>query len=327
MKEAPLSDFVAARRARRAREVDQELAGQPRWYVEQVKRGILELEFGTAYKPAKVAPVADFKRSDTSGDDFKTAKLKKPALRTAVISNSVQSIRLKGSRLKLKLGLQFCSVNAIRVVLALVFRVYAMEDSKFEMLRITASDLNRVLNIGYRMTRAQIESLLAEVAGVVFTVRSDDRFAAIPALAIAEFKPGIGIIRLRLNPELRNYFLNLSDYRTLNRKVFRLRSARGVLLYMRLRRFVGRRYQKPTGAIPVKDLCQELRSPQGQPWSDFRKDALDPALADINKRTELSVTYQPIRGGRLDRKRGEVDAVLFNVRERKQLKLKNPQQG
>jgi hypothetical protein len=62
------------------------------------------------------------------------------------------------------------------------------------------------------------------------------------------------------------------------------------------------------------------------PWRFFKRDVLDPALDDINgclangeRTTELSTSCAPERQGRTDRRRGKVDAVVFQVTERKTL--------
>lgn len=242
------------------------------------------------------------------------------ALPVAVVSNSVESIKLKSKKAQAESTLDLCSLNAMRTAIGLLFRVKAKTDKRFWTFRTTCYELSRSLGLHYNLGRKQAEDLLHEVASIVFTIRKDKKFAAIPVTAIAELDEDSGLIRLKLNKELQPYLLDLQrDYRKLHRRALQLRSPRTLLLYQLLRRFVG--LDHPRHRVSMVDLQRAMQSKR-VPWKEFRRFHLDPAIKDINRRTEVGVSYRvKRRGAQPDRKRGEVEALIFNVRERPKIAL------
>jgi hypothetical protein len=230
----------------------------------------------------------------------------------AVVSNSVQSIEGAPS-----VTWNLCSVNAMRIVINLLFLVNAKKDKAFWTFRTTCYELSRSLGLHYDLSREQAEKLLKEVAGIVFTIQKTGVFAAMPVTAIAKLEKASGAITLKLNPELQPYLLDLDDYRKLYPSMLKLRSSRTMLLYLLLRRFVGLR--NPHHSVPLKDLQRIMQS--AVPWKELRRSYLDPAIKDINQRTELAVSYKLKRPEGVYRKRGEVEALVFEVRERHSTKL------
>jgi hypothetical protein len=236
----------------------------------------------------------------------------------AVMSNSVHSIgyRRKSLIRPRELVPAICSVNAMRVVMHMLFLVNASRDPAFVELTSTVSDLARAIRVRYPLGRQQAEELLTEVASTILIVRDESHFAAIPVTAVAQVDHETGVVQLKLNRELEPYLLDLrSKYRKLKPSVLGLRSSRVMLLYIFLRRYIG--LNQPTHHVSTKDLLVAMQVRNDMPWAEFRKDCLQPAVDDINRKTELHVEYAAERGGRTDRKRGEVAAVVFKVSERK----------
>lgn len=208
------------------------------------------------------------------------------------------------------------SLNAMRLLLGLLFRVHAKTDHEFEEVKLSIAGLGQSIDLGYRLTHEKAEALLQELSSVVFTYRGEGEFMAAPFMAISKIDQA-GIACLKLNRELKPYLLRLeSRYRQLHRSVLKLRSPYSMLLYVYLRRFIGLdRLRQP---VSVRDLLSAMRVDDKMPWAAFRKDYLQPAIDEITDKTELQIKYFPERGGRLDRKRGEVATVMFEVIERNQ---------
>ncbi len=245
----------------------------------------------------------------------------RPPLATAVLSNHVDSLRPEPkSRLRLRnrpdIAPSLGSLNAMRIVLALLFRVRAKWDRQLAEFTTNSTDLSRALGLRYHMSRRQVVALLNEIASTVLTVRDGSKTFWIPAMAVAWLDDETGVISLQLNEKLKPYLLRLDTYRELYPPMLQLRSPRAVLLYMLLRKCVGRKAAKNEHRVTYQDLCRVIQA-RKMDWWKFEPDILEPAIKDINKTTELRVRYKPVRQGRTDRKRGKVDSVMFTVRQRK----------
>jgi hypothetical protein len=245
---------------------------------------------------------------------------KRARQKIAYISNSVESIDKKPT-----LMVDPCSLNAMRIAISMLFFVHAKTDKHFWTHKTTCYKLSQALGLKYYLTRAQAEQLLKEVAGVVLTINTDNVFSAVPVTAIAKLDKDTGDIKLKLNPELQPYLLNLRNYRQLHPSILKLRTQRAVLLYQYLRRFVHLENHKKR--VPMKDLQRVMQSTA--PWKEFRRFHLDPVLKDINEKTELQASYKVERPDGY-RHRGKVEALVFKVIDRqapKNFTLKRQSRG
>jgi hypothetical protein len=208
------------------------------------------------------------------------------------------------------------SLNALRLLFVLLFRVRAKSDHEFEEVTLAVSELGRSIGLAYRMSREQAEMLLHELSSVVLTYRDEGRYVAAPFMAISALDHEAGVARLQLNSKLKPFFLGLRSFRRLHRSLLGLQSARAMLLYVYLRRFVGLKFQ-PRHRVALTDLFSTMHINRSETtWATFHKVYLQPAIEEITDKTETSVKYLPERCGRTDRKRGEVQAVIFEVAER-----------
>jgi len=235
----------------------------------------------------------------------------------AVMSNSVHSIgrRKKSLIRRSEPQLVATSLNAMRLMLALLFRVRAKSDHGFEEVKLSIAELGRTIGLAYRMSREMAEELLQSLNSVDFTCRSDTgRFVTAPFMGISELDESGTTACLQLNDNLEPYLLNLQkNYRQLLPSVLELQSVRSMLLYILARRYINLRWlHRPR--VPFAELLSAMQVREQTPWAAFHKDYLKPAVAEINRRTELRIEYCPERGGH--RKRGEIETVRFEVAEK-----------
>jgi len=157
--------------------------------------------------------------------------------------------------------------------------------------------------------------VLNDLCCAVFTTRDANVSVWAPYMAIAKLDDKTGMAHLKLNNELRPYLLGLrSRYRQLQRSVLKLRSARSMLLYMYARKFIG--LMRSEHRVPIDDLKSALLMDSEMDWATFRGDHLQPAIHEINRKTEIKIDYYAERGA--SRKRGGIAAVAFRVAERKE---------
>ncbi len=213
----------------------------------------------------------------------------------------------------------------MRLLLVLLFRVRAKSDHDFEEVRLSIAELGRTIGLAYRMTREMAEELLQSLNSVHFTCRSDaGRFVTAPFMGISELDESGTTACLQLNDNLEPYLLNLQkNYRQLLPSVLELQSVRSMLLYILVRKQIGLRWLRCLH-VPFAELLSAMQVREQTPWAAFHKDYLKPAVAEINLRTELRIGYCPERGGH--RKRGEIEAVRFEVAEKVERKSVDAEQ-
>ncbi len=253
---------------------------------------------------------------------FRQEKAREP-LSEAYMSNSIRSIGLDERKLKFRgaeVALSPCHVNAMKVVLHLPFRVLAKWDKSFCPLEKTVAQLSTLIGLKYRMSHEDAKALLAEIGGVRFLVRKGSEFIVIPATAISKLDLASGVVRLKLNPELAPYLLDLErDFRKIHECLFKLPTSRAISLYLHLRTFIGTRRSR---SVPLKDLRRILQVSNKLLWYDLHKGALDPVVQAVNKNTELVVSYDLERQGGRGQDRARITAVKFKVAERPNTKSK-----
>jgi hypothetical protein len=245
------------------------------------------------------------------------------------MSNTVHSIgRRKKSLIRQpEPQLIAAGLNPMRLVLALLFRVRAKSDYGFEEFRFSVPELGRIIGLHYRMTREQTEKLLRDINSVDFACWTDEGcFVTAPFMAISKLDETGTSVLLQLNKKLEPYLLNLREYRQLNRCVLELQSVRAMLLYIFARKYIGLRWKRRP-RIPLADLLSIMQVRKRMPWALFRRDHLEAAIDEINRKTEVKISYSAERGGRVDRKRGEVEAVFFEMDERKVADGANKEMG
>lgn len=106
------------------------------------------------------------------------------------------------------------------------------------------------------------------------------------------YTKGEGHFEFRITPELQPYLLNLkgrfTEYRL--RDVYQFTSASTWKLYEHLKK---RWAHKKTWSVKLDDLKIELGIPgKYHRWQDFKKRVIDPAIKQINKTSDILVSYE-----------------------------------
>jgi hypothetical protein len=242
----------------------------------------------------------------------------------AVMSNSVHSIgrRKKSLIRRSEPQLTAASLNAMRLMLALLFRVRAKRDYGFEEVKLSIAELGRTIGLAYRMSREMAEELLQSLNYIDFAYRSDTGFfVTAPFMGLSKLDESGTTACLQLNDKLEPYLLDLQkNYRQLNHSVLELQSVRSMLLYIFVRKFIGLRWVRARALF--SELLSVMQVNEQMAWATFHKDYLKPAVAEINLRTELRLVCLPERAGH--RKRGGVEAVKFEVTEKAEREQADP---
>lgn len=118
-----------------------------------------------------------------------------------------------------------------------------------------------------------------------------------------------GVIRIRLDEDLKPYLLQLKQNYTQYELLWtlRFRSKYSIRLYELIKSIHYRELETYERTYSLEELQQILDAKIYKSYSSFRTRALDPAIEEINNYSDKNVTYSPIRSGR------SVDKIKFTI--------------
>ena len=196
------------------------------------------------------------------------------------------------------------SVEEQRLVLATIALLDSMETapSGFPMLRIPKKLIIETTGI-HEKNYHQIKSALKKLMSKVITIETINEkgkrsFRLYQWFSKGEYHEGEKFIEVQFHPDLKPYLLALKEkFTDIPLKiVLRLRSKYAIRLYELLRRY------KDTGfrIDSVTELREKLGVEKGEypRFYDFERRVLLSAVKEINKETDLLVSYKKIKKGR-----------------------------
>ena len=240
---------------------------------------------------------------------------------TALIANAL--VNARGWRIIRPRNPPPTSKNCLKVEALLRGHVHAKKDSAFAEFSITASNLYHSLGIRRAPPLASILGLLEELASkaVWLCDKHGSKTGKDGWHRVAWFdkqpRYEAGRIFLQLSDELKPYLLGLEDRYTTQyvQSILALGSVDAIRLYEFLRQFA-RLWQRSHRVKVRGQLCDVVGFRWDNLWGRFDRDKFRPAIKQIMERTELDISYRPVRMGRTDRKRGAVDEIIIQVHER-----------
>ncbi len=196
------------------------------------------------------------------------------------------------------------SVEEQRLVLATIALLDSMETapSGFPMLRIPKKLIIETTGI-HEKNYHQIKSALKKLMSKVITIETINEkgkrsFRLYQWFSKGEYHEGEKFIEVQFHPDLKPYLLALKEkFTDIPLKIIlRLRSKYAIRLYELLRRY------KDTGfrIDSVTELREKLGVEKGEypRFEAFERKVLKTAVKEINRETDLLVSYQKIKKGR-----------------------------
>jgi plasmid replication initiation protein len=132
---------------------------------------------------------------------------------------------------------------------------------------------------------------------------------------------GSGLIEIKLDSDLKPYLLDLhkKGFFTayLLEDVLNLKSNYAFNLYELLKSYEN----KKEITIDLDDLKLRLNAGNYNKYANFRQKVLDVATAEINEKTDLLISWKPIKGAYSGRKVTEIEFIINRKEEKKKPKL------
>ena len=141
-----------------------------------------------------------------------------------------------------------------------------------------------------------------------YLVEHDGSFVLIGWLSKVRVLPKSGKIKIKFDEDMQKYLMglynNYTQYSLLC--VLPMRSAYSIRLYELLKSYVGLKRKEMD--FDIDDLKNQIAAPYER-FPDFRRYVLEPATREINRYTDIEISWEPIKKGR------KVVAVKFRMSE------------
>lgn len=163
----------------------------------------------------------------------------------------------------------------------------------------------------YRDVRSIIRNLMSKIVTIPDT-KTGQKNIDVPFLIYAKYWDNEGYVDVEISPHLAPYVLNLHRDFTLYKlsNIMYLSSVYAIRIYEMLKKqeIIGSR------TFYLDDLRKKLSAfDKFQAYKDFRIYVLDMAIREINKKTDLQISYIP------KKVRQKVIAVTFDIKEKEEL--------
>jgi plasmid replication initiation protein len=198
--------------------------------------------------------------------------------------------------------------------------------TKDEVFSIQLSDIRAfaavarggVEEVGNRRLKESIERLQKTVVKFNFLSESGaDIWESTQLLGSCRIDGRTGELQYRYPAGLPEKLIEPALYSYLSlRVIYQFESKYALILYETLKRFADRDAAEPYWAVKTSQLRGLLGCTEKLPnWQDFKKRALDPAIAEINELSGFSVELMEIRQGG-GRGGGKVVSAVFHIRRK-----------
>ena len=169
------------------------------------------------------------------------------------------------------------------------------EDTDFKSYIFNIKDLKELLGIKSNNYHNEIKKVTRNLISKTLSIPEPDGLLQISWLSSAKYYDKKGYVELSFDPKLKPYLLRLkkcfTSYKLDN--VIKLRSRYAFRLYEMFKK------NELLGIVkyPIKFLRERfmLKPSELKQWIDFKRYCIEAGLKEINKKTDLKVSYKPIK--------------------------------
>lgn len=202
------------------------------------------------------------------------------------------------------------SVREQKIILTMVSMIEP-SDNDFKDYIISIREFHNLLGLDgrehYTEMKSVIQSLMTKTVEIPLGGKS---FLMTHWVSTAKYLEGTGTIQLRFSPELKPYLLQLKDtftsYKLTN--ILSLNSMYSIRLYELMKK-----WQKVTKwECTVESLREKLGATNKSytVYGNFKNKILNPAVAELNNQTDLSIKFTEVKKGR------KIVSIKFTIYKR-----------
>lgn len=189
------------------------------------------------------------------------------------------------------------STQEQRVVMLLASMI-SLADSEFKDYILSIKAFGRLLGANHKDCYRQVREVTKRLIGRVFSIQTPGEELQMSWLSSAHYVKGQGQVRLKFDPCLKPFLLQLKERFTSYslRHVIQLRSSFSIRLYELLKQYenIGERI------FNIDDLKMKLGidKAQYQLYGHFKAKVLNVALKEVNDKTDITFGFEEIKIGR-----------------------------
>lgn len=166
-----------------------------------------------------------------------------------------------------------------------------------EVFGINAEDGNK-----YKYLKEAINTIDKETGKMWVTNRATGEEVTVEWIRKASINRGSGKIKIQFDEDMKPFLIKLVEDGNYTQyslhSVFRMKSKYGIMLFELLKSYAYNRKSIIFSVEELKEYMDCTGVPSYENFTNFRKKVIDAAVADINKYSEISVSYTPYKTGR-----------------------------
>ena len=198
-----------------------------------------------------------------------------------------------------------------KIILFLISQISPF-DNEFKTYEFNILEFCKVCGIDIKggKSYAELKENIKNIADKsTWITLDDDTETLIRWIEKPQIKPKSGIIKLRLDEDLKPYLIQLRENYTQYDIVFTLlfKSKYSIRLYELIKSIHFDELNAYTTEIKLERLKVLMGAEVYERYPDFKRFALNPAIDEINKTSDKTVSYIPIKKGR------KVDSIRLTI--------------
>ena len=183
------------------------------------------------------------------------------------------------------------------------------KDEAFKTYSIKIKDFAELIKVKGKSKYNEIKDIAEKLQQKVLTIETEESTLVTNWLSSQEYFKRKGYVEFCFDPKLKPHLLRLKDnYTPYSLKyVFLLKKGYAIRFYELLTQFkkIGERFFE---LEELKDILGLNEEGIYKLYGDVKRRIIEPAVKEINKKTDLYIQYKPRKKGR------KVTGVLFNIR-------------
>jgi hypothetical protein len=184
------------------------------------------------------------------------------------------------------------------------------EDKDFKEYSYKVSDIVDWLALEHKGMYSEIEKLTARLIGRIISIRTDNELFQTSWLSSAKYIKDIGVVKLKFDPGLKPYLLQLKSCFTQYAlgDFLSLKSKYAMRIYELLKQYLKIGNRK----FHLKELRETLglKETELSRWSDFKRIVLEISKREINNKTDIRISYTTEKLGR------KIEFIIFSIKKK-----------
>lgn len=208
------------------------------------------------------------------------------------------------------------NLNEMKAFSFIIAHIPDFNNKKLDTVRFNKAEFRRALGLESQGNNVHIKSTLKKMLQRVIEIQTNETWTAFQVLSKATVEETGDYIDVKINESMKPYLYELKERFTEYKlsTVLTLKSKHAFRLYEWLKSF---HLKEVVGYIgKIKEL---LGIKYKNPF-DIIRYCIDPAVEEINDKTDLFVSYEKVKTGRV------VSAIKFFVKEKEQIEEKQNEQ-